>query len=295
MYPCLNGYIIVWYRYCLHLGLQTFEQQAGARLVIKQHLLGWRRWVSSIGATDQETKMSRCPSLVPVQVYDRAVVGGMHFTSRSHSSRLRANKSVVVMQDEAEHPAIPPQQWEKGAELSRVGEVRKFFEWQPPWVTYKPVEELEPPLQVADVRWSEWQGKNTALMDAPPVKQCLGSYHHPGGDLVLLREFLPIRVALVPHLQQPNWLHLVCEQAKLIFEVPFSSASSLGQCCSVACPDSYNDLHVLCMLAKGDKFQCICCGRSSVSMHVHHYIMFRVLRACAVLLDLAEHLIWQGE
>ena len=177
-------------RFCSERGVDP--EQAVDSQIVMQHLDGWHAWASQTPNLDSSAHaMSYGPEMVPVYCCDRARVGGVDFACARMQSNTKAKTCTVVVKDTDED----------GIEQVRVGQIRSFFDWSPPWETGR----ARAVLEVADVQWYESMGVDDDLGGTPVVKRAFAGYSCPGGNLILAREILPMHVCLVPHLENQAW------------------------------------------------------------------------------------------
>ena len=109
---------------------------------------------------------------------------------KAAKKEAKAKACTVVVRDEVEG----------GAPLVRVGQIRSYFEWRPPWDPHGQAADV---MQIADVQWYWPKGVHAELIDAPQVTRAFHS--HAAGNLIGVQEIVPVHVCLVPHLEQSNW------------------------------------------------------------------------------------------
>ena len=170
----------------------------------ERHLSGFSAWAranAQPGGDLSDAEVCMCGGVwQPILSHDRARIKGVSFACErlQHNSKLKS--CVVMSKVEWRNPSHGP---------VRVGIVRRFFTYRPPWVNAD-----GEVLNVADVKWMKPYNCTSELDGAAVVSRHL-SLQCEQGDLVRVEDIIPTYICLVPHLDSRHadrWqvLHTDC-------------------------------------------------------------------------------------
>lgn len=186
----------------------SFVQAEVSGNVTKQRLPSllhdWFRWGSQQPQFCQHAQALCSGPRLSVEVYDRAVIQGVEFSSMQTEGKKRSHDSVVLMKDSGVY-------W--------AGRVRYFLSHTPPGMTHVHGDSM------ADIAHVSWYGHVPAreasvcpTLGCPIFKKCFKD--DPKGNMWPMEKLTPCKLAAVSHCKKKDRLVILSRFASFLQQVP---------------------------------------------------------------------------